>query len=137
MCFLEISPAYFGGRDLRRNRQHGHAGPVAVEQTVYQMKVAWPAATCADSELSSQMRFSSGGKSGSFFVAGMNPFDVTAFSEGLRQTIQAVADDAVDAFHSRRMKDFGHYVRDLRCHLMLLGCFEFLGVGGSHSHLQP
>jgi hypothetical protein len=46
----------------------------------------------------------------------MEPIDFAVPTDGIRQTVQAVADDAVDAFHARDGEGFDELVSYGPCH---------------------
>jgi hypothetical protein len=71
---------------------------MAIKEPVDQMKIAWPAASCTDCDRPREMSFCSRGESRHFFVADMNPLDLTLFANGVRETVEAIANDSIDAF---------------------------------------
>ena len=120
MGFLEIAAADLGGRDLRGDRQHRHARAMAIEQAVDEVQIAGSAAPRADGELAGQMRLGAGREGGDFFVPDVDPFDLALAADRVGQTVQAVADDAVDALDAGGREGFGELIRNvfisyLRC----------------------
>jgi hypothetical protein len=89
---------------------------VAVKQSVDEMEIARPTASCTYSKLPSQMSFRTRGEGCRLLVSGMDPLDVAAFTEGFRQPVQAVANDAVNALDTGGMQNLGKNVSDLGFH---------------------
>ena len=108
---LEIPGADLRRRYLRRDRQHRHARPVAIEQAVDQMQIAGSAAPGADRELARQMRFGARCKSGDLLMPDMNPLDFGLPAERVGQAVQAVADDAIDPLDARRSQNLRELIR--------------------------
>jgi hypothetical protein len=75
MSFLKVVVAEFDARDLRRDREYGHAASIAVEQSIDKMKVAGAATAGANGQLIGQVSLSACGKRACFFVPDVNPFD--------------------------------------------------------------
>ena len=100
---------------MRGDGEHRHARAVAIEQAVDEVQVAWPAAAGADGELAGQMRFGTGREGRDLLVPDMDPLDLALAADGIRQPVQAVADEAVDAFHAGSGQDldelFGQRLR--------------------------
>ena len=65
------------------------------------MQIAWSAAPCAHGEFARQMRLCAGSERSDLLMPDMNSLDFTVPTNSIRQTVEAVADDAVDAFHAR------------------------------------
>ena len=95
---------------MRGDAEHGDARAVTVEQTVDEVQIARSAAPRADRELTRQMRLGAGRKRGDLLVPDLNPRDLPLPSDGICQTVEAVADDAVDPFDTRRGKGFRELV---------------------------
>jgi hypothetical protein len=62
------------------------------------------------------MRLSTRGKCGNLLVPDMKPLDFAVPADSIRQTIQAIADNAVDAFHARGGECFDKLVSHCLCH---------------------
>jgi hypothetical protein len=80
------------------------------------VQIARPAASGADGEFSRQMRLSAGGKCGNLLVPDMKPLDFAVPADSICQTVQAVADNAVDAFHACGGECFNKLVSHCLCH---------------------
>ena len=89
---------------------------MAVEQAVDEMQIAWSAAAGADRELTREMGLATGGERRDLLVPDVNPFDLALASQRVGQPVEAVADDAVNAFDSRRHENIGKLIRDPLCH---------------------
>jgi hypothetical protein len=61
---------------MRGDRQHRHAGTLAIEQAVDQVQVAGTAATRADRELSGQMRVRARREGRDLLVPDVQPVDL-------------------------------------------------------------
>src|SRR5262249_41119188 len=81
-----------------------------------EMQVARSAAAGADRELTREMGLGTGGKRRDLLVPDMNPFDLALMAQRVGQPVEAVADDAVNAFDSRRHQNLGELIRDPLCH---------------------
>src|SRR5262249_42052373 len=92
------------------------ARAVAVEQAVDEMQVARSAAAGADRELTREMGLATGGKRRDLLVPDVNPFDLALAAQRVGQPVETVADDAVNAFDSRRHENVGELIRDPLCH---------------------
>src|ERR1700758_5264290 len=100
MGLLKITTADLRRGDVRCDPEHGDARAVTIKQTVDEVQIARSTAACADGKLAGQMSLGPGGKRGNLLVPDMKPLDFAVPADCVRQTVQAVADDAVDAFHS-------------------------------------
>jgi hypothetical protein len=120
MRLLEEVRADLGGGDLRRDRHHRHAGALAVEETVDEVQIAWTAAAGADGEPTRDMSVGAGGEGRDLLVAHVQPFDAPASANGVGETVQTVADDAVDTLHSGGGENLDHLVGDRLGHRFLL-----------------
>jgi hypothetical protein len=89
---------------------------VAIEQTVDEVQIARSAAACADGQLAGQMRLGTGGECGDLLVPDMEPFDLALTADGIRQPVEAVADDAVDALDAYGGEGFDELVSYSLCH---------------------
>src|SRR5262249_45760455 len=96
MGLLEIAAADLGRWDLSRDRKHRHSAPMGVEQAVDQMQIAGTAGAGTDRELARDVGFARSRKRRHFLVPDMHPFDRAAASQGLCETVEAVADDPED-----------------------------------------
>jgi len=112
MSFLKIIGSDLCQGNMRRDAEHGHTRAMTIEQTVDEMQVAGSAASCADRELSRQMRLGAGREGRDLLVPHMDPFDLALAPNCVRQPIQAISDDTVNPFDPRCGEDF----RELKCH---------------------
>src|SRR5207248_2789699 len=110
MSFLKVAGADLGRRNLRRDREHRHARPVAIEESVDQVQITWPATAGADRQFARQMRLGARGESGDLLVSDVHPLDLSLAADRIGQTIQAIADDAVDALDAGRREGLGELI---------------------------
>ena len=96
---------------------------MTVEQAVDEVQVAGAAAPCADGKLTCQMSLGASCECGDFFVAHVNPLDLPLPSDGVSQTIEAVADDAIDPLDANGCECFGELVSDSLGHVFSLDQF--------------
>jgi hypothetical protein len=83
---------------------------MAVEQAVDEMQVSRPAAAGTDSERSGKMRFGASRKRGYLLMAEMHPLDFSLAANGIRQAVEAVANNAVDSFDACCRESFNKLV---------------------------
>src|SRR6516165_3738265 len=112
MRLLEIAAANFGGGNLRGDTEHGNTRAVTVKQAVDEVQVARSATAGANGELTREMGFGAGRERGDLFVPHMDPFDFALTAYGVRQAVQAIANDAVDPLDARCSEGFD----ELICH---------------------
>jgi len=74
------------------------------------MGVSRPAAARADGQLSRQMRLGAGRECGDLLVPYVEPLDLAMAADGIRQSIEAVADNAIDALDTRGSQRFHELV---------------------------
>jgi len=96
---------------LSCDAEHGDTRAVTVEQAVDEVQIAGSTAPRADGKLICQMSLGAGCECGDFFVAHVNPLDLPLPSDGVSQTIEAVADDAIDPLDANGCERFGELVR--------------------------
>src|SRR5271170_1330014 len=89
---------------------------MTVEQSVDQMQIARSAAAGADREITREMRLRTCCKGRDLFVPDMNPFDLSLATKRVCQTIEAIADDAIDALDAGRCEHFRKLICDCTCH---------------------
>src|SRR5260221_661956 len=92
---------FAAARGSRRNRQNGHATAMAIVEPIDQMHVSRSAASCANHQGIGEVRLGTRCEGGDFLVPQQNPFDFILRSQGLGQSVEGVAWDTVDSFHSR------------------------------------
>jgi hypothetical protein len=96
---------------LRDYGEHGNTRAVAIKQAIYEMQVAWTGAAGADGKLAGKVRFSACREGSHFLVPNVYPLYLALGAKRLCKTVQAVADDTVDAFYSGRCQRFYELVR--------------------------
>jgi len=100
VSLLEITASDFGTGDLRRDRKHGHPRAMTIIETVDEVKIPWTTAAGAHGELSRDLSIGSCGEGCRFFMPHVQPVNLSAFSNGVGQTVKRVAYDAVDPSYS-------------------------------------
>jgi hypothetical protein len=96
-CVPENTTADFGRCNPGRNRKYGNPRAITIGQTINKILIAQPAATIA-------LRACS--KRASFLVPDMNPFDLAWTTKLVGQTVQTIADDAINPLNSREGEGF-------------------------------
>src|SRR4051812_15303150 len=80
------------------------------------MQVAWSAASRTNGELARQMRLGTGGEGCDFLMPDRDPLDPAPAADGVRQAVQAVADEPVDAFDAGSGQDLDELFGHSLCH---------------------
>ena len=107
---LEIFQAYLALRNVGGDGQHGSVAPVGVKQAVDQMEVAGAAAAAADSQVPAQLGFRARGKGGGLFMPHMDPFNGLFLPQRIRDRVQAVPYNAVNALDACPFQDFNDLI---------------------------
>ena len=84
---------------MRCNCEHRHPAAVAVEEAVYEVQVAGPAAACANGEFAGQMRLGTCCERSTFLMTDVHPVYRLQAPERIGKAVQGIADNAVDALH--------------------------------------
>jgi hypothetical protein len=105
MGLLEKAGADLARRNMRGDREHGHARAVAVEETINEMQIARPAAAGADREFTSQMRLRPCREGRDLLVPDMDPLDLALAAKRVRQPVQAIANNAINPLDASRSQD--------------------------------
>src|SRR5271167_16416 len=93
---------------------------MTVKQAIDEVQIAWSAAAGADREITRQMRLRTRGKGRVLLVPDMNPFDLSLATKRVCQTIEAIADDAIDALDAGRCEHFHKLICDCSYHDIFL-----------------
>jgi hypothetical protein len=113
--FLKIVASDLGARNLRGDGENRNTTAMAVIEAIDQMEIAGAATPRAHRQISGQMRFSASCKSGSFFVSYMDPLEIVAGVNRIRDAVEGVAGQSVDSPHSRICEyvdeQFSHILR--------------------------
>jgi hypothetical protein len=78
---------------------------VTIEKPVDQVQIARPAASCADSESSRKLRLRTCSERRRFLVPYVNSLNRGLLTKRVRETIQRVARNAIDALNSRLVEN--------------------------------
>src|SRR5262249_43520271 len=106
MGFLEVAAADLARRNMGRDGEHRHARAMAGVQSVDEMQIAWSATSSAAGKTPRQMRLGAGCERADLLMSHVDPLDLALTANGVGQTVQAVADDPVDALDSRDREGF-------------------------------
>src|SRR5271156_1939424 len=120
MRFLEVPGADLGRGNLRGDGEHGHTRSVAVKEAIDKMQITRSAAAGADREITREMRLRTRGKGPDLPVPDMNPLDLSLATKRVCQTIEAIADDAIDALDAGRCEHFHKLICDCSYHDIFL-----------------
>ena len=118
---LEVAGSDLVGRDVRRDREHGNARTLRVEQAVDQMQVTGPAAAGADRQLAREGRLGARREGRGLLVPNVHPLDVVRDAQCVGESVQRIAGEAVHAPHPARVQriddvlgERGHWASFLR-----------------------
>ena len=125
MGLLEIAGADLGRRDLRGYGEHRRARAVAVEQPIDQVQIAGTTTAGADGEGTGEVGFGAGSEGGDLLVPDVHPLDLALAAQRVGQTVQTVADDAVDALDTGCREGFGELIGHGLCHRSLSSVDDF------------
>src|SRR5580704_2107145 len=95
MSFLKVVVAEFDARDLSCDRKHGHAAAIAVEQPINKVQVPGAATAGAYRQLVGQVSLGARGKSASFFMSDVNPFDAFVCANAIRECVEGISGYAI------------------------------------------
>jgi hypothetical protein len=115
MRFLEIARADLGRVNLGGNDEYRHSRSVAIKVAIDEVQITRSAAA-ADHEITREMRLRTRCKGCNLLVPDRNPFDSFLTTKRVRQTIEAIADDAIDALDACRREHFGKLICDCSYH---------------------
>jgi hypothetical protein len=73
---------------------------MAVKKSVDQMQIARPTASRTDGEFSGKLSFRTRGERSRFLVPHVDPFNGRLLTKRIREAVQRVASDAIDALDS-------------------------------------
>src|ERR1700683_1834020 len=116
MRVVKIAGADLGRGNLGGNGEYRHSRSVAIKEAIDEMQIARSAAAGADREITREMRLRTRCKGGDLLVPDRNPFDFFLATKRVRQTIEAIADDAIDALDAGRCEHFGKLICDCSYH---------------------
>ena len=89
---------------------------MAIEQAIDEMQIAWAATARANRKIARQVRFRAGGEGSNFLVPDMDPLNPCLAANGIGEAVQAITDDAINAFDTGRGKGLGELICDCVCH---------------------
>jgi hypothetical protein len=89
---------------------------MAIEEAIDQVKIARAATACAHGKLACNMSVRSCGERGYLFVSDMKPLDLLASPDDVGESVQGVADNAVNPLYASLHQCFDEYLRHLLRH---------------------
>src|ERR1700733_11456054 len=84
-----------------------------VEQSIDEVEIARTATSSTYRESAGELCFSAGRASRFLLVAAMDPFNLALTTDRVGDTVEAVANDAVNTLHAGRCQGFGELVCDV------------------------
>jgi hypothetical protein len=69
---------------------------MTIKKTINQMQITGTTAAGTDGEIAGQMRFRACREGRSFFMPGMDPVDIATSAKRFRNSIETIADKAID-----------------------------------------
>src|ERR1700722_19364333 len=113
---LKIPTPDFRARNLGRDRQHGDAAALAIVKAVDQVHVPRPTASGAYRQLAGKVLLCAGRERACLFIAHTNPFDVLADADRIRDAIERIARNSVNALNLRFHQNVYQQVSHSFCH---------------------
>ena len=110
MGHLEIVHPHLALGDVGGDRQHAGPAPVGIIKAIDQVKIAGAAAAAAHGQVTGQLGFRTGGKGAHLLMPHVDPFDGFFSAEGVRNGVQTVSHNAVNALYSRFFQDFNKLI---------------------------
>jgi hypothetical protein len=107
-----------GAGYLRGDRQDRNAAALAIMESINEMEIARPTASCADRKFACNLRFASGREGGDLFVADHHPVDAIVSADGVGKAVERVAGDSIDTLHSSSHECLDDYIGDLDQHFL-------------------
>lgn len=89
---------------------------MTIEQAVDEVQVARPAAPCAYRQLAREVRFGTRCEGGHLLVPDVDPFDLALTSQCIRESVEAVVDDAVHPLHTGQCEGLCESIREGSSH---------------------
>src|ERR1700740_2511099 len=123
--FLKISAAYFMTWNLSRDGQDRNPVAMTVVETVNQVHVPGAGTPGAHCQLASQMGLGTGRECCRLLVSHVNPFDLLATPDRIRNPVEGVTRDSVNSLDSCLLQDVyqqvSHFVLS---HRLVLQTFD-------------
>jgi hypothetical protein len=120
MSLLEVSTTDFNARNLRRDGENRDAAALAIVKAIDQMQVSGSAASGAYSQFAGEMRLRPRRERACLLVAHADPLDILAGANRIRDAIERIAGDAVNALNARSHENVYQQVRHSLCHSVSL-----------------
>jgi hypothetical protein len=100
MCFLKVIAADLIAGDMRSDGQDRNPASVTIVQTIDQVEITWPATPGAHCQRSCEMCFCPSRERGDFLVTHVDPTDVLAGANGVRDPIEGISSDAKNPLYA-------------------------------------
>jgi hypothetical protein len=107
-----------GAGYLRGDRQDGNATALTIMESIDEMEIARPAASCTDRKFARNLRFAPGCEGGDLFVPNHHPVDAVVSSDGVGKSVERVTSDSVDTLYSSSQECLDDYIGDLDQYLL-------------------
>src|ERR1019366_9132518 len=85
-----------GAGYLRGDRQDGNATALTIMESIDEMEIARPAASCADRKFACNLRFATSREGGDLLVPNHHPVDAIVSADGIGKSVERVTGDSVD-----------------------------------------
>jgi hypothetical protein len=114
---LKVAASDLMAWNLRSDRKDWHTIAVAIEQAIDEMKVAGTATARTDRKFSGKVGFSASSERRYLLVPRVQPFDLALAADHICESIQAVADDAVNSLYACIHQSLDEDVGYCLCHV--------------------
>jgi hypothetical protein len=111
--FLKKVGAELGAGYLRGDHQDGNAAALAIMESIDEMEIARPTASCANRKFACNLRFASGREGGDLFVPDHHPVDTIVSADGVCKSVERVTGDSVDTLDARFQEGLNDNISDL------------------------
>src|ERR1019366_3314186 len=107
-----------GAGYLRGDRQDGNAAALTIMESIDEMEIARPAASCADRKFACNLRFATSREGRDLLVPNHHPVDAIVSADGIGKSVERVTGDSVDTLYSSSQECLYDYIGDLDQHLL-------------------
>ena len=97
---------------MRGDREDRQMAAMAVEQTIDEVEIAWPATAGAHREIATRGGLAAGREGRHFFMPYVHPIDPAKPAKAVDEAVEAIASDAPDPLHPGIRECDGHQIRD-------------------------
>jgi hypothetical protein len=100
ISLLKVSAADLVTGNLSRNGKDRNAAPMTVVESIDEVQISWAAASGAHSQLASEMSLGARGERCHLFMADMDPFNLFASANRIRNSVKRISTDTVNSLHT-------------------------------------